>query len=147
MHKLNGILTALLGLLLTFGIGTCMASTATRSTQSTSQNAKTADKTSAKSTTNSKQNSSRKTVDHALATAEDLSGTISNVDLSNRKLTLIGSNGVPYDFHFTKKTQVELSNQKIGVKGLSAESQKQAIVHFVPMSNGNRAENIQINAS
>jgi hypothetical protein len=98
---------------------------------------------SAKSTVKS---STMKT-NHILASAEDINGTITLFDSTDKEITLVGSNGVPYDFELTKKTQVELANQKIGIDELSSESHKQATIHFVPKSDGNLAESIQINAS
>jgi hypothetical protein len=92
------------------------------------------------------ENSAMKT-SHAPASAEDLTGTITMVEPSDKEITLVGSNGVPYDFELTKNTQVELANQKIGMNELSSESHKQAIIHFVPKSDGNLAESVQINAS
>ncbi|MGA9977282.1 MAG: hypothetical protein WBQ08_01400 [Candidatus Sulfotelmatobacter sp.] len=83
----------------------------------------------------------------ALSSAEDLSGTITFVDATGKEVTLVGPNGVPYDFQLNKKTQVELSNNKIGMNELGSESNKQATVHFVPRTDGNLAENIKISAS
>jgi hypothetical protein len=62
-------------------------------------------------------------------------------------VTLIGSNGVPYDFQLTRKTQVELSDKTIASKELAGESHKQATVHFVPTSHGNLAQTIRVSAS
>ena len=82
--------------------------------------------------------------DHVLASAEDLTGTISSIDPSGKELTVVGSNGVPYDFRLTKKTEIEHSSQKLAVNELANESHKQATVHFVPTSQGNMAKTIQI---
>jgi hypothetical protein len=82
-----------------------------------------------------------------LASAEDLSGTITVVDPSDKEITLVGSNGVPYDFDLTTKTRVELANEKIVVNQLASETHKQATVHFVPTSHGNLADSIQISGS
>ncbi len=91
--------------------------------------------------------SARKT-EHVLAPPKILvSGTITVVDPTDKEVTLIGSNGIPYDFKLTKKTQLELSNSKIGMNELASESHKQATVHFVPRADGNLPESIQINPS
>jgi hypothetical protein len=88
-----------------------------------------------------------KKMGYVLAPAENLSGTIMMVGPSDKEVTLVGSNGVPYDFQLTRKTKVELANQKIGVDALAGELNKQATVHFVPTSEGNLAESIQIGPS
>ena len=82
-----------------------------------------------------------------LASAENLSGTISSVDPSDKEVTLIGSNGVPYNFDLTKGTHIDASNKKIGANELAGESHKQATIHFLPTAHGNIAESIQISAS
>jgi hypothetical protein len=84
---------------------------------------------------------------HALAPAEDLSGTISMIDATNKEITVIGSNGVPYDFELTKKTQVQLTNKTIELNELASESNKQATIHFIPRSDGNLAKSIRISGS
>ncbi len=72
---------------------------------------------------------------------------ITIVDPSHKEVTLLGSNGVPYDFELSGKTRIELSNKKVGAKALASEIHKEATVHFVPTSRGNLAESIQISAS
>jgi hypothetical protein len=84
---------------------------------------------------------------HVLASAEDLSGTITMVDPNDQEVTLLGSNGIPYDFKLTGKTLVELSNNKIGINQLASESNQPATIHFVPRSDGNLAKSIQIASS
>jgi hypothetical protein len=146
MCKLNGIFSPLLSFVLMFAVGVCLASTGPGSkTSTTKTNTQTASK--ADSATKPTIKAPAKKMSHVLASAEDLSGTITVVDASERELTLIGPNGVPYDFDLTRKTRVELSNNQIGVKELANESHQQATIHFVPTSHGNLAESINISAS
>ena len=84
---------------------------------------------------------------HALASAEDLTGTISLVSPADKTLTLLGANGVPYDFQITRKTQVELGHKTVAANELPGEEHAHATIHFVPTSRGNLAQSIRINAS
>jgi hypothetical protein len=92
----------------------------------------------------SKAQQSKKPASHALARAENLSGKISTIGSSGKEVTLMGANGVPYDFNLTSKTKIEAGNHKIPASELTNETQKQATVHFVPTARGNMAETIQI---
>ena len=112
--------------------------------KTTTKTATKANPATSKKSDNSIKKASTRTRHHALASAEDLSGTISAVDSSGKEVTLMGSNGVPYDFDLSRRTRVELSNQKIGMNQLANESHKQATIHFLPTSRGNLAESIQI---
>ncbi|MGC2531887.1 MAG: hypothetical protein WA424_03005, partial [Candidatus Sulfotelmatobacter sp.] len=147
MYKVTRLVPKLFTFVLLLAVGMCLAAVpaakdSTTKNTTTSMKAKpSATKTTARSMAKS---SARET---QLASAEDLSGTISMVDPTDKEVTLIGSNGVPYDFRVTTKTLVELSNNKIGADELTTEDHKQATVHFVPMSNGNLAQKIQISAS
>jgi len=136
--------------LLTLAVSVSLAAPAPGSKDSkeatTKATAKTKPSASKRAEMSTAKSSARKTA-HVLASAEDLSGTITVVDPTDKEVTLIGSNGIPYDFKLTKKTQLELSNSKIGMNELASESHKQATVHFVPRSDGNLAESIQINPS
>ncbi|MFZ0138855.1 MAG: hypothetical protein WAK89_17455 [Candidatus Sulfotelmatobacter sp.] len=150
MNKVTRLVPMLFTFVLMLAVGMCLAAAAPAAKDSTTKNVTTAmnprtsaSKTVVKSTVKSSASGMR----HALASAEDLSGTISMVDPTNKEVTLIGSNGVPYDFRVTTKTLVELSSNKIGTNELASEDHKPATVHFVPMSNGNLAERIQISAS
>lgn len=150
MRKVTRLVPMLLTFVLTLAVGVALA---TPTPKASTNNATT--KTTAKSKPSASQNRAKseaspaatKKMRHVLASAEDLSGTIAMVDPSDKEVTLIGSNGVPYDFKLTKETAVELSNQKIGIKELNSESHKQATVHFVPRTDGNLAENIKIKTS
>jgi len=124
------------------------AASATTKTQTTSGKETVNNKeTVNKKTTKTMAKSSANPSNHTLASAETLSGTISFVDPSAHEVTLVGSNGVSYDFKLNRKTQLELSNSKIAANQLDSEDHMPATVQFVPMSNGNLAENIQIKAS
>ncbi|HTW56880.1 MAG TPA: hypothetical protein VMD99_01990 [Terriglobales bacterium] len=114
---------------------------ATKTDTKTPAKSSTAENTPAKHTAKSTAHT------HALASAEDLSGTITAIGRSGKEVTLIGSNGIPYDFDLTRQTRLELSNQKAALSQLSGETNKQATVHFVPTSRGNVAKSIQITAS
>jgi hypothetical protein len=151
MRKVTRLVPMFFTIVLTLAVGVSLAASTSESKPSTN-NATT--KATAKSKPSASQNrakpeakSSAKKTKHVLASADDLSGSITAVDPADKEVTLIGSNGVPYDFKLTKKTEVELSHKKIGVNDLASESHKQATVHFVPRTDGNLAESIQINPS
>ncbi len=165
MYKVTRFVPMLLAFLFALAVGVSLAGTPAKS-NSTTKNAAAATKakpsattTAMKSKTESSKAESRKTeskktesrkTSRALASSEDLSGTITNVDATDREVTILGSNGVSYDFRVTPRTLVELSNNKIRTNQMTQlvnESQKQATIRFVPMSNGNLAKNIQISAS
>jgi hypothetical protein len=82
-----------------------------------------------------------------LAAPENLSGTIAAVYPSDNVISVVGTNGVSYDFRVTKKTQIERANQKVSLAELKNDLHDPASIHFVPQANGNRAETIQIKAS
>jgi ABC-type oligopeptide transport system substrate-binding subunit len=148
MYKLTRLVPLLFAFVLMLALGLSLAAAAPASKDSTTNKTTNTMKTkpsasAVKSTAKSSASKSR----HVLASAEDLSGTITRVDPSDREVTLIGSNGVPYDFKVNQKTMVELSSYKIGMNELASESQKQATIHFVPRSDGNLAQSIRISAS
>jgi len=132
-----------------FALGTCVASpaletkTPTGKTTTATANHSATSNSTAKSTSKA---AAKKTND-VLASAEDLSGAITAVEPSDKEVTLVGSNGVPYDFDLRKTTRVELSGKKITVSQLAGETNKQATVHFVPTAHGNLADSIQISGS
>ncbi|MGC2173583.1 MAG: hypothetical protein WA623_19510 [Candidatus Sulfotelmatobacter sp.] len=135
-------------LMLAVGLALAAAPPAAKdSTTKATTNAMAARPSPSKSTAKSTAKASTSKMGLALASAENLSGTITVVDPAAKELTLVGSNGVPYDFKLTRKTQVDLSTSKIGMNELASETNKQATIHFVPMSDGNFAESIQITAS
>jgi hypothetical protein len=160
MHKVTGIIPLLLSFVLMFAVGICLASQApaskntankTTTTKTTTKTAKkssaTTHKGTAKTPAKSTIKTSTKETGHNLASAEDLSGTITSVDPSDKEVTVTGSNGVPYDFDLTHSTRVELSNKPIATTELASESHRQATIHFVPTSQGNMARSIQITTS
>jgi hypothetical protein len=150
MHKLTRNIPVFLFLsfVLIFAVGIALAAQAPKSKGPAANANTTTTKSSAttsKSTTTPKAKENVKKSD-VLASAEDLSGTITIVDPSEKEVTVV-ANGVPYDFDLTRKTRVELSDKKIGVNELASETHKQATVHFVPTSRGNLADSIQISVS
>jgi hypothetical protein len=82
-----------------------------------------------------------------LATPENLSGTIAAIYPSDKVISVVGSNGVPYDFRVNRRTRMEMANQKITLAELKNDLRDHATIHFVPQSNGNIARTIQIKAS
>lgn len=150
MYRVTKLVPVLFAFVVMAAVGLSLAATAPAAKNSATKNATTAMKakpSASQAAMKSKTEHPARKTRHALASAEDLSGTISMVDPNEKELTLVGSNGVPYDFQLTKKTMVELSNSKIGMNELASESNKQATIHFVPRSDGNLAKSIQISAS
>jgi len=116
---------------LTLAVGVSLAAPApgSKDTNKTTTEATTKTKPAAsKIAAKSAAKSPAKGTSHVLASAEDLSGTIAAVDPTDKEVTLIGSNGIPYDFRLTKKTQVEVSDKRIGMNELANESHKQATI-------------------
>ncbi|MGA7909239.1 MAG: hypothetical protein WCA16_17670 [Candidatus Sulfotelmatobacter sp.] len=151
MPKITRLVPMLFAFVLTVAVGISLAASAPGSKSSTT-------KTTTKATTKAKPAASKRAVEpvtkssatktnHVLASAEDLSGTITFVDSADKEVTLVSSDGVAYDFELTKATRVELSDKKIGLDELAGESHKQATVHFVPRSDGNLAKDIEIKSS
>jgi len=149
MHKLTRIVPSLCSFVLMFAVGICLASPASgaKTTTTKTGNETTKSSPAIRKTENPKSKTTAKMRSDVLASAEDLSGTITVVDPSDKEVTLVGSNGVVYDFDLTRRTRVELSDKTIGANQLAAETHKQATVHFVPTSRGNMADSIQISAS
>jgi hypothetical protein len=130
---------------LMFALSAFAASTQNSKNTATNSNAAKTQTTAKNTTANhSKAQQSKKPASHVLARAEDLSGKISTIGSSGKEMTVMGANGVPYDFDLTSKTKIEAGNQKIPASDLTNETQKQATVHFVPTARGNMAETIQI---
>jgi hypothetical protein len=150
MHRATRLVPLFLSFVLMLAVGLALAAAVPGSKASTMKTVTKTAKSSAatsKSAAKSMKKASAKKMSHVLASAEDLSGTITAVDPSVKEVTMVASNGVPYDFQLTRKTQVKLSNEKIGMNELASESHKQATVRFIPTSRGNLAESIQISAS
>jgi hypothetical protein len=145
MHRTTRLMALLSSLTLMLVV--CALASDNSSTKSSVT--KTATKTSADSTSTTKTAATHPASmpaqqSRVLASAEDLTGTITTVNASSKEVTLVGSNGVPYDFDLTGKTNIELSNQKLTQNELANETYKQATVRFVPTSRGNIAKSIQI---
>lgn len=149
MYKATRLVVALFAFVLMLAVGISLAAPVPASKDSTTKKTTTmkAKPAASKAAAESMTKSHAKKTRLALASAEDLSGTISRVDPTDKEVTVVGSNGVPYDFKITNRTLVELANNKIGMNELASESQKQVTVHFVPRTDGNLAENIKISAS
>lgn len=137
-------MTALMAVLFMLpGIGTAVAVPGAAASQRTSTKS-----TNKKGDTAGKMKAAKGRPAYRLATAEDLSGTIKRVGPAGRVLTLIGSNGVPYDFDLTGHTQIQIQNgQQLSIAKLTQDLNQHASVHFVPMSNGNRAQTIEVQPS
>jgi hypothetical protein len=135
--KDNRFAALLFAFVLAFGVGLCAAKTS-----STTPAAKTTPKAMHQK---AKADHSQKSL--VLATPENLSGSIAAVYPSERVISVVGTNGVPYDFRVTKKTQIEMANQKVTLAELKNDLHDPASIHFVPQANGNRAETIQIKTS
>ncbi len=88
--------------------------------------------------------SSDKSMHYVLAPAEDLSGTIAFIAPSDKEVTLIGANGTPYDFRVTPTTRIELPGRRVSEMQLAGEDHKLATVRFLPTSQGNLAETLEI---
>ena len=144
MHRVTSVLPILFAFILT-AVGISLAATTSGSEGST--NTKATMRTNANQSKSNASQAKPSAKNVVLASPEKLKGTISFVDPSDKEVTLVGSNGVPYDFTVNKKTQLDLADHKIGRNELSDESHKQATVRFVPRADGNLAERIQIKAS
>ncbi len=78
-----------------------------------------------------------------LGEAEEVSGTIQSVDVTASKVT-VTSAGVPYVFQLTKKTKIKINGQKGDLEALSKAVDQKASVRFVPRSDGNMADHIEV---
>ncbi|MGB8115861.1 MAG: hypothetical protein WCF22_18920 [Candidatus Sulfotelmatobacter sp.] len=139
--------TALLALLV-LALAVCSFATASQNSNNQASHSKTTANSAAANRSAKKaktEHAKQSTAKNVLAQPENLSGTISMI--SGKEVTLMGSNGVPYDFDLTGKTRIEASNQKLTPNELDREMHKQATVHFLPTAQGNMAETIQISAS
>jgi hypothetical protein len=88
--------------------------------------------------------SSVKSMHDVLAPAEDLSGTISFIAPSDNEVTVMGGNGTPYDFRVMRTTRIDVAGRRITETELAGEMHKQATVRFLPTSQGNVAESLEI---
>jgi hypothetical protein len=153
MHRITRLVPILLAFMLALVIGMSATATNSGSKNSTSKNtptkmmqnhnAKNAKPEHMKKST--KKTPAKKS--DVLASAENLSGTISYINPTTKEVTLIGPNGVPYDFQWTGRTRVEMANQSLAKNDLVNEDHKDANIRFVPTAGGNVARSIQIKAS
>ena len=81
-----------------------------------------------------------------LGAAEELSGTIQSVDVTASKVT-VTSAGIPYVFQLTKKTKIEINGEKGDLEALSKAVDQKASVRFVPRSDGNMADHVEVKSS
>ena len=79
-----------------------------------------------------------------LGPAETLSGTVASVNADAATVVVTGSNGVPYNFKWTRRTMVKISNARAKTSELADQVNKQVSIKFVPKTNGNYAESIEI---
>ena len=82
----------------------------------------------------------------ALGEAEEISGTIHSVDVTASKVT-VTSAGIPYVFQLTKKTKIEINGEKSDLEALSKAVDQTASIRFVPRSDGNLADHIEVKSS
>jgi len=135
-------------LLLTLTVGVCVAGNAASATKSSSQAvSKTAAKAATTQKTTGQQAKKASAKSDVLARAEELSGTVSFISPSDKEVTLIGANGVPYDFDLTRSTSVELAGKRVKPSELTGEKEKQATVRFLPTARGNMAQSVEVSSS
>jgi hypothetical protein len=82
----------------------------------------------------------------ALGKEETVSGTLFLVDPAQEMVFVKDASNTPFSFKVTKKTKIELNNAKAGLSELAQQVQKSATVTFVPMTDGNYAQHITVNA-
>lgn len=146
MYKVTRFIVLFASFVLVLGVAGSLAATTSGSKDSSKPVSKMSVKPSpaVHSATEHMKTSSTKGV---LAPAEELSGSIAFIGRSDKEVTLVGANGVPYDFQLTRKTKVDLAGKKIGATELAGQEQKQATIWFLPTSRGNLAESVNISAS
>jgi hypothetical protein len=83
---------------------------------------------------------------HKLGEAEDVSGTILLVDTSDSTMT-VAVNGTPCVFRLTKKTKIQIGGSKGNLDALAKQINQNVTVHFVPRSDGNYAETVDVKGS
>jgi hypothetical protein len=147
MHSLRAVLVLLSSFVLLPAVGVSLAANASSSTKaSIKPTSKMAidNATAQKKAVEPATKPSPKNSEHVLASAEEISGTIGFVGPSNKEVTLIGANGVPYDFQLTRRTEVGLAGGTINASELAQESHKQATIRFLPTAQGNLAQSVDI---
>jgi hypothetical protein len=146
MHSIRVLLVLPCSFVLLLAVGGSLAVNASSTNASSKPSSKMAleSATAQKKAAEPATKNSAKNGEHALATAEEISGIIGFVGPSNKEVTLIGANGVPYDFQLTRKTEVGLAGSKIKATELAQESHKQATIRFLPTAQGNLAQSVDI---
>jgi hypothetical protein len=81
---------------------------------------------------------------HALGRAESMTGTIAMVEYRGNLFALLGADGVPFSFRVTEGTRIEIAGKAAMFADLKYQMTKHATVEFVPMSNGNLAESVDV---
>jgi hypothetical protein len=151
MHKLARLIALLSALVLTLVVGATVAANTPNlnhsQTNTVSKMSTKSSPTGRKSAAEQLKKSSTKSMHHVLASPEQLGGTLAFIGPSDKEVTLVGTNGVPYDFRLTAKSRVDLAGKKISVTQLPAEEHKRAAIRFVPTTRGNLAESLKISAS
>jgi hypothetical protein len=79
-----------------------------------------------------------------LGPKETLSGTISTVDKTEKLIVIRGSNGVPYTFRVVRATRITIAGKKATLDELVEQVNKEASVQFVPKTEGNFAQSIEV---
>ncbi len=75
---------------------------------------------------------------------ETLAGKIMMVDPAQRLVVVKGPDGVPFDMVVTPATRIESGNQRLALKDLNQDQQKNVSVRFIPARAGDIARTIQI---
>jgi|ERR1700674_3959015 len=91
----------------------------------------------------SKQKKATAQPSRVLGAAQELSGTIQSVDVTASKVT-VTSAGIPYVFQLTKQTKIEINGEKGDLEALSKAVDQKASIRFVPRSDGNMADHIEV---
>lgn len=131
MSKVKNSLVLLCSFVLILATGISLAANAPSSKESS---AKPASKLSSKSTKPQKKTEHQatrpSTKNHVFASAEELGGTVGLVAPSDKEITLVGANGVPYDFHLSRTTKVECEGKKIKATELAEENKQLGCCSF-----------------
>ena len=96
--------------------------------------------------TSSKQKKVTAQPGRVLGEAEEIRGTIQSVDEAASKVT-VTSAGIPYVFQLTKKTKIEINGEKGDLEALSKAVDQKTSIRFVPRSDGNLADHIEVKSS
>lgn len=91
----------------------------------------------------SKQKKATAQTGRVLGEAEEISGIITSVDVAASKITMTSAR-IPYVFQLTKKTKIEINGKKGDLEALSKAVDQKASIRFVPRSDGNMADHIEV---